>query len=325
MKRIMGEKISKLREARQMTQQNLAQILGVSLSTVFKWEKGTASPNSELLPALARLFEVKIDDLYLINEKEDLLRLITRHAFHLESDKFYEILYQAENYLDRNGDDPEVEFRVWQMKNIQLVNDSSKLVENAKQFHNKYQGNQPHLVQQMALMSLQGLIFSHGIGKIIDLCLEEIQTAPIFVNYLRIIVIYVLADRPKEALSWYEKAKNLYPQENLEYYHIDCLATMGQLERAENIAKRVFELYKTEGSTMAPYDLIRTYNKLFTILEKQKKYKDLLKLLDDGLHFLPQIYAADGRDGSQLPQLQESRRKRIIALMATKDLKTTAS
>jgi DNA-binding XRE family transcriptional regulator len=325
MKRIMGEKISKLREARQMTQQNLAQILGVSLSTIFKWEKGTASPNSELLPALARLFEVRIDDLYLIDEKEDLLRLITRHAFHLEPDKFYEILYQAENYLTRNGADPEIEFRVWQMKNIQLINDARKLVDEAKQFQQKYQGNQPHLNQQMGLMSLQDLIFSHGIGKIIDLCLEEIQTSPLFINYLRLIAIYLLADRPKEALNWYEKAKIHYPQENLEYYHIDCLSSLGHLERAENIAKRVFELYKTEGSTMAPYDLIRTYNKFFTILEKQKKYKELLKLLEDGLQFLPQIYAADGRDGSQLPLLQESRKNRILALIAAEKHKNSAS
>ena len=315
MKRIMGEKISRLREARQLTQQNLASILGVSRSTVFKWEKGTASPNSELLPALARLFEVRIDDLYQIDEKEDLLTLITRHAFHLESDKFYEILYQAETYLDRHGEDAEIEFRIWQMKNIQLINNARQLVEEADAFGCKYQGNHPHFMHQMAMMSLQDLMFSFGVGKIIELCLQKLEESPSFMHYLRVISIYLLADRPKEALQWYEKAKAHYPQENLEYYHIDALAALGHFDRAENIAKRVLETYKKEGSTMAPYDLIRTYNRLFGILEKQKKYQELLRLLDDGLKYLPGIYAADGRDGSQLATMQEARKKRISAML----------
>ena len=66
---------------------------------------------------------------------------------------------------------------------------------------------------------------------------------------------------------------------------------------------------------MAPYDLIRTYNRLFGILEKQKKYQELLRLLDDGLKYLPGIYAADGRDGSQLATMQEARKKRISAML----------
>ncbi len=89
MKRINGRKDLQLREARQFDSAKFS---------IDPWcqpgppcsngKKGTASPNSELLPAFGPLFEVRIDDLYQDRRKEDQLTLITRQLFHLESDKF---------------------------------------------------------------------------------------------------------------------------------------------------------------------------------------------------------------------------------------------
>lgn len=46
-----------------MTQQDVADRLGVSRQTVMKWEKGEVEPKELVLYALAKLFNVELDDI----------------------------------------------------------------------------------------------------------------------------------------------------------------------------------------------------------------------------------------------------------------------
>lgn len=46
-----GEKVQLLRRARGMTQEALAELLGVSRQSVAKWEAGLALPDPDKLPA----------------------------------------------------------------------------------------------------------------------------------------------------------------------------------------------------------------------------------------------------------------------------------
>ena len=59
---MIGENIKKLRKAKGMTQEELAQVLCVSYQAVSKWENG-GSPDLDMLPALANTFGVTIDEL----------------------------------------------------------------------------------------------------------------------------------------------------------------------------------------------------------------------------------------------------------------------
>lgn len=56
--------LKRLRSAKHMTQEQAAQALGVSTQTVSRWECGTTMPDVTLLPDIARLYCVTIDDLY---------------------------------------------------------------------------------------------------------------------------------------------------------------------------------------------------------------------------------------------------------------------
>ncbi len=60
---MLGEKIKIYRENKNMTQYEIAEILGVKPATVSKYESGTLEPNIESLKKLAELFEVSIDEL----------------------------------------------------------------------------------------------------------------------------------------------------------------------------------------------------------------------------------------------------------------------
>ncbi len=62
----LGEKLSKLRKEYNYTQEQLADILGVSRQSVRKWESDIAYPETEKLIKMGKLFECSMD--YLLNE-----------------------------------------------------------------------------------------------------------------------------------------------------------------------------------------------------------------------------------------------------------------
>lgn len=66
----MGTIISQKRKAKQITQQQLADFVGVSKASVSKWETGQTYPDITLLPLLASYFNVTVDEL--LNYSNDL-------------------------------------------------------------------------------------------------------------------------------------------------------------------------------------------------------------------------------------------------------------
>lgn len=64
----ISERLQKIRKEHGYSQEQLADELGVSRQAVSKWERGEASPDTDNLIALARLYGISID--YLLFEKE---------------------------------------------------------------------------------------------------------------------------------------------------------------------------------------------------------------------------------------------------------------
>lgn len=60
----MGSVIMRLRKEHEMTQEQLANALGITFQAVSKWENGVSSPDIAMLPLLADLFCVSIDELF---------------------------------------------------------------------------------------------------------------------------------------------------------------------------------------------------------------------------------------------------------------------
>lgn len=65
-----GEKLQMLRKARGLSQEALAEQLGVTRQAVSKWELGDATPDLENVVALARFFGVSTDYLLLMEQEE---------------------------------------------------------------------------------------------------------------------------------------------------------------------------------------------------------------------------------------------------------------
>lgn len=58
----IGEKIKILRKQKNISQEVLAQYLGVSFQSVSKWENETTMPDITLVPAIASFFGVSTDE-----------------------------------------------------------------------------------------------------------------------------------------------------------------------------------------------------------------------------------------------------------------------
>lgn len=59
----LGENLKKFRLQRELTQEQLADVLGVSAQAVSRWENGTTYPDITLLPTIVSYFEITLDEL----------------------------------------------------------------------------------------------------------------------------------------------------------------------------------------------------------------------------------------------------------------------
>lgn len=59
----LAEKLKELRKHKNVSQEKLAEYLGVSYQAVSKWENGITSPDISLLPAISRYFGITVDEL----------------------------------------------------------------------------------------------------------------------------------------------------------------------------------------------------------------------------------------------------------------------
>ena len=65
----IGEQIKNYRKTVGLTQEQVANYLGVSTPAVNKWEKGNTYPDISLLPALARLLKLDMNELFSFREE----------------------------------------------------------------------------------------------------------------------------------------------------------------------------------------------------------------------------------------------------------------
>ena len=61
---ILSENLKKYRTARNLTQEQVASVLGLNAQTISRWECGTTLPDVLILPEISELYGITVDDLY---------------------------------------------------------------------------------------------------------------------------------------------------------------------------------------------------------------------------------------------------------------------
>ncbi len=93
----LGKKIRQLRFKAQLTQEQLAEKLGIGPQSVSKWENSVAMPDISLLPLLAEVFGVSIDDLFDLTTEQRLNRIENR--MDVEEELPQDVFWEYEEFL----------------------------------------------------------------------------------------------------------------------------------------------------------------------------------------------------------------------------------
>lgn len=82
----LGEIIKTKRKERDLTQEKVADELGVSKAAVSKWENGDSYPDVTLLPQIAELFDITMDELFGYSPKGKPPKIVNKFIFGLSLD-----------------------------------------------------------------------------------------------------------------------------------------------------------------------------------------------------------------------------------------------
>ena len=131
----LGNKIAQLRQKAQLTQKQLADELNISAQSVSKWENLVAMPDITLLPKLAEIFGVSIDELFDLTISQKLNRI--ENHLDIEKDFNHETFKEYEEYLKSLLDDKEHHSRavtlLAQLYGRRMLSDSQKVGKYAKE------------------------------------------------------------------------------------------------------------------------------------------------------------------------------------------------
>jgi len=86
----LGEKIKELRKNKNISQEVLANYLGMSFQAVSKWENGSTMPDVTVIPAIASFFHVSTDELFDFNLYEiekNVEEIVAEHSKYWDTDK----------------------------------------------------------------------------------------------------------------------------------------------------------------------------------------------------------------------------------------------
>lgn len=130
-----GENLKRLRKEKDLTQEDLAEVLGVSFQAVSKWERGESYPDITVLPEISAFFKVSIDDLLGINKAEnekEIKKLIEEHDNLTDSRLIYESITNLRN---KYPNDFRIELRY--MSYLIFFNDANTVQKQTKKVENK--------------------------------------------------------------------------------------------------------------------------------------------------------------------------------------------
>lgn len=101
----LAENIKRMRKERQLTQEALANALGVTVGAVYKWEADLTSPEISMLVRIADLFDTSVDTLLGYEMADKRKGSITEYIYSLLAKKDHTALEEAEKALIRYPND----------------------------------------------------------------------------------------------------------------------------------------------------------------------------------------------------------------------------
>ncbi len=96
----LSENIKKLRRENNLTQEALAEFLGVTFQGVSNWERGESYPDITMLPEIAGFFKISVDELLGVNKaenEEEIIRELEKYDNFTDKDLKWQIINELKN------------------------------------------------------------------------------------------------------------------------------------------------------------------------------------------------------------------------------------
>ena len=222
----LGKKIKQLRFKAGMTQEQLADKLGIGPQSVSKWENAVAMPDITTLPLLAEIFGVTIDDLFDLTTEQRLNRIENRMDAEeeLPADVFREFEDFLQNELKGENKARATEliaYLYWHRSNA----DAKRATRYAKEAITRAPGEKNC---QWILCKTEGhTVWDWNMGnhsKAIDFYREQVKANPdVTLPYMYLIDNLLADHRADEAERWLDR--------------------YSALEKAHPVMKQVYRAY----------------------------------------------------------------------------------
>lgn len=209
----IGNQIKSLRTRRGVTQEALAEQLGVSPQAVSKWERGTGLPDMQLLPAISAYFGVSIDELFALSDDTRMERiqnmLWDERVLNPDTvEREREFLLEKGRREPENG---EVYRLLADMENQLSYEHERKAGEYAKEaIRREPQNIKAHSAYVVAEQGVWGAWMSTNHHRLIDFYKEFVETHPkLRTGYLWLLDQLIADSRLEEARKYTERVEKL--------------------------------------------------------------------------------------------------------------------
>ncbi len=208
----LSENIRNLRKDNKMTQEMLADSLGVTVGAVYKWEKGLSVPDLEFLMELADIFEVSMDYLLGYDPHNGSIRnMINRINEYMTAKDFDKASIEAEKALQKYPSNFRVIYtcafmymvKTSEDRSVQSMMRSNKLFEKALSLLDK---DDPEGINEITIKNFMATnyISTGNIGKALDI-LKKNNISNINSSMISYLYAVELKD-PEEAMHFAQKS-----------------------------------------------------------------------------------------------------------------------
>ena len=251
----LGAKIRSLRTDARMTQEELAEKLGVSSQAVSKWETNASTPDILLLPKLSILFGVTIDELFDLTVEEKLSRI--ENMFWQEaafSDKMFQdtkefLFEQLETYPVKGR----IEGLIARLYHLRMEYDAMVVSRYARECMRKLPADRESNVEWLLQKAEGAVCMDYNIRqhhKTILFYKEQIERFPEAERNYRELMDQLLADHriteAKEILEKYRKVK-AGREQRVRIYELRIAAKEGDFALAEKYAAEMLKDYPNDS------------------------------------------------------------------------------
>jgi transcriptional regulator with XRE-family HTH domain len=285
----IGANIAAYRREKGVTQEELANYIGVSKPAVSKWESGQSYPDILLLPILASYFNISVDQLIGYEpqmSKEDIRKLCAKLKDKFAKEPFDQVLAECEEYLKKYYSCWELQFQIACL----LVNHSNltgtqegitRILERALEIFKRVESSSQEVSLAKLSIHMQAACYL-GLQQP-QACIDilETQAEPMVRAETLIVNAYqMMGDNAKamEYLQGYSYVNLIFLLDSAKYYFLLCNNQPEKIDLYYHLFLQLCDLFEMEE--LHPVALINIYllaARSYTLLGNKEKALDILE------------------------------------------------